>query len=310
MRKRILRSVALALSCGGLAFSSVAVAADPPMAVKDAPAPVQATPAVQPVSTAQPLGEGACGNAGPACNAGVWSGDASASDDRFWIGGEYLMWWIRQGRTPALVTAGAEWLQWVAWCERDNHSRRPRCRSIRRFAPVPVSPPACGSMMSRPWAWKATILSEQPHRGSTFSANGQLGSPIISRPFVNALTGQQDIEAVSFPGLVGGGVSVSADSRLQGSELNGLCNLCTSCNYRVDLLGGFRYLQLNEGLAVSEDLNVNPTVPSIGGGHFDLTDRFGAPRLLLWRQRGRLRPAPLRPDLRRFPRQGRPRRYA
>src|SRR5262249_45425758 len=75
------------------------------------------------------------------------------------------------------------------------------------------------------------------------------GAPItIARPFFNALTGAEDSQLVSQPGQLTGTVATSLSSRLQGAELNGICNLCCGCNGRVDLLAGFRWLELDEGL--------------------------------------------------------------
>src|SRR5262249_28118375 len=53
-----------------------------------------------------------------------------------------------------------------------------------------------------------------------------------------------------------------------------LCNLCCGCNYRLDALAGFRYLDLNEGLGIAENLTVLPTVPVLGGTNFVVADRF------------------------------------
>jgi hypothetical protein len=48
--------------------------------------------------------------------------------------------------------------------------------------------------------------------------------------------------------LVNGAASVSVNSQLYGGEISGLFNLCRSDRFHADLLGGFRYLGLQEGL--------------------------------------------------------------
>jgi hypothetical protein len=100
------------------------------------------------------------------------------------------------------------------------------------------------------------------------------GSAVIGRPFFNVVTGAEDAELVSVPGVLTGTVAVNLSSRLQGAELNGVCNLCCGCRGRVDLLAGFRYLELNEGLGIAEDLTVNPKVPLTGGTAFRVHDQF------------------------------------
>jgi hypothetical protein len=100
------------------------------------------------------------------------------------------------------------------------------------------------------------------------------GSAVIARPFFNVLAGAEDAELVSVPGVLTGTVGVNLSSRLQGAELNGVCNLCCGCSGRVDLLAGFRFLELREGLGITEDLTVDPSVPLTGGTFFRVHDQF------------------------------------
>jgi hypothetical protein len=88
------------------------------------------------------------------------------------------------------------------------------------------------------------------------------------------ITGAEDSELISVPGVLTGTVGVHLSSRLQGAELNGVCNLCCGCRGRVDLLAGFRYLELTEGLGIAEDLTVNPGMPVSGGTAFRIIDQF------------------------------------
>ena len=77
------------------------------------------------------------------------------------------------------------------------------------------------------------------------------------------------------PGQLAGTVVVSETSRLQGAELNLVENWCCSCCSRVDLLAGFRYVQLDEGLSIVENLAVLPSIaPPLGGSTFGVLDQF------------------------------------
>jgi hypothetical protein len=112
-------------------------------------------------------------------------------------------------------------------------------------------------------------------RSVNFAAgSADAGSLVISRPFFNVITGMEDSELVSVPGVLNGTVAVNLSSRLQGAELNGICNVCCGCRGRVDLLAGFRYLELDEGLGITENLAVNPSVPITGGTGFVVHDQF------------------------------------
>ena len=107
------------------------------------------------------------------------------------------------------------------------------------------------------------------------------GDPILARPFFNVLTGQQDSQLVAYPGVLAGTVTVNASTALQSAgidlraalwvqEVGGL-NSGVEKTQRVSLLMGYRYLRLDEGLAIHEDLtSLNPFAP----GTFGITDSF------------------------------------
>src|SRR5262249_54735384 len=79
--------------------------------------------------------------------------------------------------------------------------------------------------------------------GAGFGAASS-GSPILARPFFNAVTGAGDAELVAFPGVLAGSVTAQASTSLWGGEVNGRFNLLCDCNSRVDGLVGYRYLHL------------------------------------------------------------------
>jgi Putative beta barrel porin-7 (BBP7) len=110
-------------------------------------------------------------------------------------------------------------------------------------------------------------------RSTNFFVGGGTGGPVIARPFINALTGEETSEFVSSP-LVSGNVQVHSRSELFGGGVNGICNLCCCCTHRVDLLAGFRYLQLEEKLDITENLTLAPTVPTFGGSQITVRDHF------------------------------------
>src|SRR5262249_45310509 len=80
---------------------------------------------------------------------------------------------------------------------------------------------------------------------------------------------------VSFPGLVNGQVAVRAPSELWGLEANMVCQWCCGCNWRVDPLVGFRYLNLRESINVHEDLLFDPSAAmQLAGEIGSVSDRF------------------------------------
>ena len=98
--------------------------------------------------------------------------------------------------------------------------------------------------------------------------------PVLARPFFNINTGTEFSEVLASPGLARGAVAVSEPMEFWGIELNARKPLLCDCNWRLDLLAGFRYLELNEGLHITESILVDSGVPGFGGDSILVTDRF------------------------------------
>lgn len=101
------------------------------------------------------------------------------------------------------------------------------------------------------------------------------GSSIIARPFTNALTGLPDSQLVSFPGAVGGSLTVDSRNSTLGAGVSMVKNICGDACGRVDWLLGYRYWNVADDLSISENLtalagqsNVTP------GTTYQITDRF------------------------------------
>lgn len=97
-------------------------------------------------------------------------------------------------------------------------------------------------------------------RNFAASGTGLPGTPLLARPFFNAqLPGfAADAVPIAVPSLSAGTLLAQATSEFQGWELNGVFNVGCGCNYRLDLLAGFRYMQLDEGLGVAQSTTANP----------------------------------------------------
>jgi hypothetical protein len=121
----------------------------------------------------------------------------------------------------------------------------------------------------------------------SFFRNSTTGTPILSRPFYNIVTGLESSEIVAFPVAVNGVlhrglIDIDGTTRFQGAGARGIINLgCNSgCGVswwngcplptagRVDLVMGYRFLRLDDSLRIVERSSLTP------GGQFDITDRF------------------------------------
>jgi hypothetical protein len=198
-----------------------------------------------------------------------------------WGGAEFLLWWIKDGHVPPLVTAGPPASLGVLGSPGTSsllggslgYDHRPGARFT--FGASLDEGGAKGVELSYFFLCGGDGLAA--------STPGADGSVALARPFLNIITGLPDAQLFSFPGLARGSVRVSADSEkklLQGAELNLLCNVCcqstcsrTDCSsdgsYRLDVLAGPRWLQFDEGLAISELVRVADPATT-----FAVSDRF------------------------------------
>jgi hypothetical protein len=105
--------------------------------------------------------------------------------------------------------------------------------------------------------------------------------PVLARPFFNAATGMETSELAAFPGVNKGTVTIVAPSELWGAEANYRQNLCCGCWYRLDALVGFRFVELEESLHITENVIFTTPFPAQTGTVFPVgtnaivSDRFG-----------------------------------
>jgi hypothetical protein len=101
----------------------------------------------------------------------------------------------------------------------------------------------------------ATPAAATPAAASpTGTASGQI-SPAISQVLPGGTI------TAGFPGTIRSDLF----TRLQGAELNGTINIDRSPGYSFDLLGGFRWVQLSEGLDVFESDSAIVTATGLNG---------------------------------------------
>jgi hypothetical protein len=82
----------------------------------------------------------------------------------------------------------------------------------------------------------------------TASSNGQPGSPILAVPFIDADAMAESTFVLAQPGSFAGGAALSLTSRLQGADLLCAVTACEGSRWHVQVLAGFRYLDLTENL--------------------------------------------------------------
>ena len=99
------------------------------------------------------------------------------------------------------------------------------------------------------------LFPEQIH--SVF-ASSPSGFPVIARPYISAVGGQLRAEQTSLPPIFSGSTTVDSTTRLYGFEANARCNGHLASHWDADLLGGFRFLRLEDRLTIGDRITPIP----------------------------------------------------
>jgi hypothetical protein len=208
------------------------------------------------------------------------------SDDpgaRFWVSADYLLWWLKGAPLPVpLVTAGDQANLAVLG--------RPGTTVVIGGADQNVGPASGGRFVLGFWLSRDRdvgiegdyfFLGRKASRASVQSdANGQ---PFLAFPFIQVggtvgnplFTPTQFGETsttIANPGQFAGAAVLSVTTQFQGAELNVAAGLADRGAWRIELLGGFRYLNLREKLAFD---TATPTLPLVNpAGVFQTRDEF------------------------------------
>jgi hypothetical protein len=100
-------------------------------------------------------------------------------------------------------------------------------------------------------------------------------APVLARPFVDAVTGAESATVLSAPGVQAGAATVSALSRLWGAEASFRKELIRAPLYHLDLICGFRFLEVDDSLNITDRTTFGPSILGLGGASVVSSDRFG-----------------------------------
>ena len=194
-------------------------------------------------------------------NKQVKAGDDKESG-RFWASAEYLRWKMKGSTPPPLIMVDPDVVFGGAPFNRGHFSGG-------RFT---------GGMWLNDKRNLGVEASYFTLRARTFrfqvSSNGQPSSPIIERPYIDILIGNQvsHLIVACYCGFgTSGSVSVSSPGILRGAESNLVYDFHKTNHFRSSLLAGFRYLNLNEGFTIKD---VSDEITTNNPTHVEHTDQF------------------------------------
>ena len=180
---------------------------------------------------------------------------------RVTVGAEYLLWFARAQIAPTLFTTSSP--QFNGILGQGNTRSLFGDQSIGSTHQNGGRFSASYLFANRNWGVDGNVWFLGNSNGSYFL--GSDSDALIARPFTNVNTGAQFSQLTAFPGLATGSARIDFDTNLWGAEVNLKRALaCGPCS-RLDLLVGYKNLNLSETLSITENFARTPNSPtSIG----------------------------------------------
>jgi hypothetical protein len=259
MKRILLASMAIWLTGSSLLFAQESGSGTPsaaPQTLPADPAPVveQAPPPTPfaPPPTLSPLAPTAAPPP-PVMADAAFDGFAT----RFWLGADYLLWWSKGDHLPPLVTSGSPTdavpgalgqpgTQTLFGGDYDSRVRSGvRLRGGYWFTP------------DQTFGIDATFFFLGGQSAGFY--DGSNGFPVLARPY---------------PGRQSGDIQGALSTRLWGADADLRGMLFRGASYQVNILGGFRFLDLHDALGMEENNTFYPSILNAPLSWSTSTDRF------------------------------------
>ena len=197
---------------------------------------------------------------------------------RLWVEFDYLAWTVKGDKLPPLVTTSPPGTPQV----QAGVLGAPGASVL--FGDSTVNDEWRSGLRARMGYWfdsRRRIGIEGSFFGleqaSTEFNAGSAGTPILARPFFDALANQQAAALSAFPGLVAGSVNINETSRFLGADALYRQQIGSWGSEHFSVLIGYRYLHSSDKLGIA----TTATVTLVGGGvpvgtTFNVSDSFNA----------------------------------
>jgi hypothetical protein len=184
---------------------------------------------------------------------------------RFTVSAEALLWWFKDNPTPPLVTNGVlgqPGTKVYLGGRDEDTGANPGFRLGWSYA------------ATERWGVESSVLYVPTRTTSrSVSSSGQIGSQDLFVSIVDATTGGESTSGLSSAGRFSGRAEEQLSHSLLGAELNGTMRLAAGSAWRVDVLGGLRYLRLRETYSL---LTSSPNLPPRPADVYETSDLFDA----------------------------------
>ena len=188
------------------------------------------------------------------------------SDSRWSVSAELLYAWFKQSPTPVPIIT-------------DSYLDDPTVNVLLGGGSADTNPNA-GFRLTGAYRIDSRVGVEVsgfyiPSRStsSSVSSTGQPGSIDLYLPYFDVTQHRENITEISYWPDYRGSAQVTLSNNLGGAELNATWSMPSTDAWRVDLLGGFRFLQLRESYTIDTSSPYNPPNPA---DIWNTTDKFDA----------------------------------
>jgi hypothetical protein len=192
------------------------------------------------------------------------SSPPAAEAGRFSISAEALVWWFKDSPAPVpLVT--------------DGLVGQPNTKTFLGGEDLDTGANpgfrfSAGYAFTERWGVESSFFYiPSSSTSKSVSSTGQIGSTDLIVPFIDATTGRENGTEISFSPLYRGSATETLSNSLMGVDLNAVYALSPAGPWRVDLLGGFRWLRLHETYTLTTS---SPFIPPFPQDIWNTTDEF------------------------------------
>ncbi|HEX3314570.1 MAG TPA: BBP7 family outer membrane beta-barrel protein [Gemmataceae bacterium] len=202
--------------------------------------------------------------------------DGPADASRIWGSSEYLLWWVKSARVPLVSSGdpaaaaaagkavGAIGTPGTVFLNSDHQNFDP-LSGIRATFGMWLDPEARIGFEMSGFATGSSSTS--------FNVRSALNGPAIAIPAIGTPptfpVNQEGSQPIAGAGFADGGVALNSMLRIWGAEANGVYGVSNSGTFKLNLLAGFRYIDLTERLDMTDQFS--PFGPGID---FAFNDRF------------------------------------
>ncbi len=191
----------------------------------------------------------------PVTTSGSYGGD-DRDNACFWASAEYLLWWVKGGPTPPLVTTGnpADILPPGPLAVGLSSTRVLFGDRALDYGTVSGYRATLGAWLDSDRGLGFEVSGfDLPQRSVTFAAAADsTGNPAIFVPAFRPELGREGAFTIASPVLgVTGSILINAPTQLWGTEINAVASIVRRDGFQMNGMLGFRYMDLRESITIS-----------------------------------------------------------